>query len=84
MPKIKLCLDIEIENYQEAVKLYAAQKNMSLELISAMMPEAAIKMAVDKKITEKIKLKLGDFVVEEVKKELAENGVCATIQHSYE
>ncbi|GEM_PF-1859585 len=84
MPKIKLCLDIDIDNYKEAVKLYASQKNMPIELITAMMPEAAIKSAVDQKITEKIKIRLGEFVAAEVQKELAEHGVSATIRHSYE
>lgn len=83
MPKIKLCLDIEIANYSELAKLYASRHNMP-EALVAMMPESALKAAVDGKIVEKVKLKLGDFVVGEVKKELAEQGVEAYIQHSYE
>lgn len=84
MPKIKLCLDIDITNYTDAAKLYASKHNMPAELLTAMMPESAIKMAVDKKVTEKIKIRLGDFVAAEVQKELADQGVIATIQHSYE
>jgi len=83
MPKIKLCLDIEIGNYSELAKLYASRHNMP-EALVAMMPESALKTAVDSKIVEKVKLKLGDFVVGEVKKELFEQGVEASIQHSYE
>jgi len=83
MPKIKLCLDIEISNYSELAKLYASRHNMP-EALVAMMPETALKTAVDGKIVEKVKLKLGDFVVGEVKRELAEQGVEASIQHSYE
>ncbi|KAF1082439.1 MAG: hypothetical protein GQF41_1160 [Candidatus Rifleibacterium amylolyticum] len=83
MPKIKLCLDIEIANYNELAKLYASRHNMP-EALVAMMPESALKAAVDGKIVEKVKLKLGDFVVGEVKKELTEQGVEASIQHSYE
>ncbi len=83
MPKIKLCLDIEIGNYNELAKIYASRHNMP-EALVAMMPESALKSAVDSKIVEKVKLKLGDFVVGEVKKELVEQGVEASIQHSYE
>ncbi len=83
MPKIKLCLDIEIGNYSELAKIYANRHNMP-EALVAMMPESALKTAVDSKIVEKVKLKLGDFVVGEVKKELAEQGVEAAIQHFYE
>jgi len=61
MPKIKLCLDIEISNYSELAKLYASRHNMP-EALVAMMPETALKTAVDGKIVEKVKLKLGDFV----------------------
>lgn len=83
MPQIKLCLDIEIGNYSELAKLYASRHNMP-EALVAMMPESALKAAVDSKIVEKVKLKLGDFVVGEVRRELTEQGVEAAIQHSYE
>lgn len=83
MPKIKLCLDIEIGNYTEVAKIYARQHNMP-ESLATMMPEASIKAAVDKKIVEKLSLRLGNFVAGEVQKELAEQGIEAKIQHSYE
>lgn len=83
MPKIKLCLHIEIENYTEVAKLYASQHNMP-EAFVAMMPESTLKNSVDKKVIEKLTSRLGSFVSEEVKKELADQGISATIQHSYE
>ncbi len=83
MPKIKLCLDIEIGNYTEVAKIYAGRHNMP-EAMVALMPENTLKSMVDSKIVEKLKLRLGDFVAGEVEKELAEQGVKATIQHEYE
>jgi len=53
MPKIKLCLDIEIGNYSELAKIYANRHNMP-EALVAMMPESALKTAVDSKIVEKV------------------------------
>ncbi len=83
MPKIKVCLDIEIENYAEVARLYASKHNMP-EALVAMMPESTLKMSVDKKVIEKLTVRLGSFISAEVKKELAEQGISATIQHSYE
>jgi hypothetical protein len=83
MPKIKLCLDIEIGNYKEVAKIYASRHNMP-EALVAMMPESTLKEMVDSKIVEKVKIKLGTFVVGEVERGLAEQGLKASIQHSYE
>lgn len=84
MPKIKLCLDIEIANYTEVAKNYSAKHNMPGADFLSMLPEATIRAAVDKKVVDKIQSKLGVHIAEEIRKELSEQGIDATVEHSYE